>query len=138
MKGSRLLALDYGARRVGVALCDEMGVAIRPAPALVNKSSRDLVARIRRLVELHHIEGLVIGLPLNMDGTAGKSATEARKFMKTLQSELNLPLTAVDERLTSVEAAELWKTMSPRRQRKYRSADSLAAALILQRFLEEP
>ncbi len=138
VKGARLLALDYGTRRVGVALCDEMGVAVRPVPALVNKGSRDLVARIRRLVELHHIEGLVVGLPLNMDGTAGESATSARNFMRTLQTDLNLPLTAVDERLTTIEATEIWKTMSPRRQRKYGSADSLAAALILQRFLEEP
>ncbi len=132
------MALDYGKRRVGVALCDEMGIAVKPVPALANKGRRDLLTRIRRLVELHQVEGLVIGLPLNMDGTTGESATEARKFMQILQSELNIPLTAVDERLTTVEAAELWKTMSPRRQRKYRSVDSLAAALILQRFLEEP
>ncbi len=132
------MALDYGKRRVGVALCDEMGIAVKPVPALANKGRRDLLTRIRRLVELHQVEGLVIGLPLNMDGTTGESATEARKFMQILQSELNIPLTAVDERLTTIEAAELWKTMSPRRQRKYRSVDSLAAALILQRFLKEP
>jgi RNase H-fold protein (predicted Holliday junction resolvase) len=57
--------------------------------------------------------------------------------MEKLRSQLNLPLTAVDERLTTVEAATLWKKMSPRQQKKYRSVDSLAAALILQRFLEE-
>lgn len=137
MKGGRLLALDYGTRRVGIALCDETGVAVRPAPALANKGRRDLLAQIRRLVEQHEIQGLVIGLPLNMDGTAGESAGRAREFMQALQSQLNLPLTAVDERLTTVEAAELWRNMSPRQQKKYRSVDSLAAALILQRFLEE-
>lgn len=137
MKCGRLLALDYGARRIGIALCDEMGVAVRPAPAIANKGRRDLVIRIRHLVEQYSIDGLVIGLPLNMDGTAGASAAEARKFMQALEAELKLPLTAVDERLTTVEAAEIWKNMSPRRQKKYRSVDSLAAALILRRFLEE-
>jgi len=130
--------LDYGTRRVGIALCDEMGVAVRPLPALSYKGSRDLLAKIRRLVEQHQIESLVIGLPLNMDGTTGESASQARKFMQTLQSQLNLRLTAVDERLTTVEAVELWRNMSLRQQKKYRSVDSLAAALILQRFLEEP
>lgn len=130
--------MDYGTRRVGIALCDEMGVAVRPLPALSYKGSRDLLAKIRRLVEQHQIESLVIGLPLNMDGTTGESASQARKFMQTLQSQLNLRLTAVDERLTTVEAVELWRNMSLRQQKKYRSVDSLAAALILQRFLEEP
>ena len=130
--------MDYGTRRVGIALCDEMGVAVRPLPALSYKGSRDLLAKIRRLVEQHEIESLVIGLPLNMDGTTGESASQARKFMQTLQSQLNLRLTAVDERLTTVEAVELWRNMSLRQQKKYRSVDSLAAALILQRFLEEP
>jgi len=115
-----------------------MGVAVRPLPALSYKGSRDLLAKIRRLVEQHQIESLVIGLPLNMDGTTGESASQARKFMQTLQSQLNLRLTAVDERLTTVEAVELWRNMSLRQQKKYRSVDSLAAALILQRFLEEP
>ena len=137
MRFGRLLALDYGTRRVGAALCDEMGIVVRPVPAIVNRGNRNLMEQIRRLVEQHGIEGLVIGLPLNMDGTAGESVSQATRFMKTLQSHLNLPLTAVDERLTTVEAAELWKNMSPRQQKKYRSVDSLAAALILQRFLEE-
>jgi RNase H-fold protein (predicted Holliday junction resolvase) len=57
--------------------------------------------------------------------------------MQTLQSQLNLPASAIDERLTTVEAAQLWKNMSARQRKKYRSVDSLAAALILQRFLEE-
>jgi putative Holliday junction resolvase len=137
VKAGRILAVDYGRRRVGIALCDEMGVAVRPIPALPNKGRRELVSQIRRLVEEHEVEGLVVGLPLNMDGTAGESASQAREFMQTLRSQLNLPLTAVDERLTTVEAAGLWKDMSPRQQKKYRSVDSLAAALILQRFLEE-
>jgi putative Holliday junction resolvase len=129
--------LDYGTRRVGIAFCDELGVAVRPAPAISNRSLRDLLAQIRRLVEQNEIQGLVVGLPLNMDGTAGESADRARKFMQTLQSQLNLPASAIDERLTTVEAAQLWKNMSARQRKKYRSVDSLAAALILQRFLEE-
>lgn len=137
VKAGRILALDYGRRRVGLALCDELRVTVRPLPALLNKSRRELIGRIRQLVDQHEVTSLVVGLPLNMDGTAGDAAGKTGKFMEALSSQLNLPLTAVDERLTTVEAAELWRTMPLRQQKKYSSVDSLAAALILQRFLEE-
>lgn len=136
VKSGRILALDYGRRNVGAAVCDEMGIAIRPIPALPNRGRREVVSLIRKLVEQHEIGSLVVGLPFNMDGTTGESAEQARKFMQVLRSQLRLPLTEVDERLTTVEAGELWKGMSPRQQRRYRSVDSLAAALILQRYLE--
>jgi putative Holliday junction resolvase len=137
VKSGRILALDYGRRRVGAAVCDEMGIAVRPIPALPNEGRSGIVPLIRKLVEQHEIRRLVVGLPVNMDGTTGDSADQARKFMQVLQSELKLPLTEVDERLTTVEAEALWREMSPRQQKRYRSVDSLAAALILQRFLEE-
>ena len=133
----RILALDYGRKRVGAAVCDEMGIAIRPIPSLPNEGRGEVVALIRTLVEQHEIGRLVVGLPVNMDGTTGDSADQARNFMKSLRSQLRLPLTEVDERLTTVEAAALWKGMSTRQRKRYRSVDSLAAALILQRFLEE-
>jgi len=136
VKSGRILALDYGKRNVGVAVCDEMGIAVRPIPALPNRGRRQVISLIRKLVEQHEIGSLVVGLPFNMDGTTGESAEQARKFMQVLRSQLRVPLTEVDERLTTVEAVELWRGMSPRRQRRYGSVDSLAAALILQRYLE--
>jgi putative Holliday junction resolvase len=137
VKSGRILALDYGRKRVGAAVCDEMGIAVRPISSLPNEGRGEVVSLIRKLVEQHEIGSLVVGLPVNMDGTTGDSADQARKFMKVLRSQLRLPLTEVDERLTTVEAEALWKKMSPRQRKRYRSVDSLAAALILQRFLEE-
>jgi putative Holliday junction resolvase len=137
VKSGRILALDYGRKRVGAAVCDEMGIAVRPVPSLPNEGRGEVVSLIRKLVEQHEIGSLVVGLPVNMDGTTGDSADQARKFMKVLRSQLRLPLTEVDERLTTVEAEALWKEMGPRQRKRYRSVDSLAAALILQRFLEE-
>jgi putative holliday junction resolvase len=70
-----------------------------------------------------------------MDGSYGDSADRVERFMAALRQELGLPLSGVDERLSTVEAQEVWNEMRPRQQRKYRTVDSLAAAFILERFL---
>jgi putative Holliday junction resolvase len=137
MKPGRILAVDYGKRSVGLACCDETGIAVRPLPSIPNLGSKRLLARLRRLAEEGRIDALVVGLPLNMDGSAGELAREARQFMQALEGALGLPVIPVDERLSTVEAEQLWKGMGPRQRKKYRSADSLAAALILRRHLEE-
>ncbi len=129
--------MDYGTKLVGLACCDELGVAVRPLPPLRNRSHRELMLQIRASVQTNDIEAIVVGIPLNMDGTSGKAAGRVERFMRRLQTELNLPLEGVDERLSSVEALERWKEMSPRQQKKYSSMDSLAAALILERYLRE-
>ena len=129
--------MDYGKRSVGLACCDETGIAVRPLASIPNLGSRKLLAQLRRIAEEGRIDALVVGLPLNMDGSTGELALEARHFMQALESALRLPVIPVDERLSTVEAEQLWKGMGLRQRRKYRSADSLAAALILRRHLEE-
>ncbi len=138
MSTGRILALDYGTRNVGLACSDELGVTVQPLPSVPNNGKGYLVARLRDAVLQHGISLIVIGLPWNMDGSAGDAVDRVRGFMKTLSAEFALPLAPVDERLTTVEAAELWNQMSSRQKRRYRTVDSLAAALILQRYLEEP
>jgi putative Holliday junction resolvase len=133
----RILALDYGSKNIGLASCDELGITVQPLPSLPNTGRRYLLRRIEEAVKDHDIESLVIGLPLNMDGTSGEAVRKVRAFAEFLQSELHLPLREVDERLSTVEALEMWTRMGARQQRKYRTVDSLAAALILQRYLEE-
>ncbi len=136
MQKGRILALDYGSKRVGIACCDELGVAVRPLPPIPNKSRRDLLFRLRSLLQDNDFHKIVVGLPLNMDGSAGEAARRVQHFMDRLRTEFALPLVGVDERLSTVEAQEMWNQMSPRQQRKYRTVDSLAAALILNRYLE--
>lgn len=76
-------------------------------------------------------------MPFNMDGSQGDSAFRIEQFMDTLKSAIRVPLVSIDERLSTMEALELWRGMNPRQQKKYRTADSLAAAIILERYLKE-
>jgi putative Holliday junction resolvase len=137
MRRGRILALDYGSKNIGLATSDELGVAVRPLPSIPNRSRLDLLRRLRATAKELAIEALVVGLPLHMNGSFGEAADRARRFMEQLRRELGLPLWEVDERLSTIEAAEVWREMSVRQQRRYRTLDSLAAALILERFLEE-
>jgi putative Holliday junction resolvase len=137
MRPGRVLALDFGSKNIGLAASDELGVVVRPLPSIPNSSRRDLLRRLRATIQENAVDALVIGLPLNMDGSSGASVQAVRRMIDMLRKELRLPLFEVDERLSTVEAIEVWKAMNSRRQRRYRTVDSLAAAIILERFLEE-
>ncbi len=137
MAEGRVLALDYGTRNVGVACSDELRMTVRPLPAIARRGKVDLLARLSALVRDNDIREVVVGLPLAMDGTSGESVRRVERFIDALRPALKLPFHTVDERLSTLEASGLWRAMSPRRQQKYGTVDSLAAALILKRYLEE-
>jgi putative Holliday junction resolvase len=137
MRAGRVLALDFGSKNIGLAASDELGVVVRPLPSILNSNRRDLLRRLRAAIEENSIDALVIGLPLNMDGSSGPSVQAVRRLVDFLRRQLPLPLWEVDERLSTVEAIEVWRSMNSRQRRKYRTVDSLAAAFILERFLEE-
>jgi putative Holliday junction resolvase len=133
----RTLAIDYGERNIGLACSDELGLVVRPLPSLACTSRRAAVAALGVVVAAHSVRSIVVGMPWNMDGSRGSAVERVEAFMDLLARELAIPLDAVDERLSTVEAAELWQRMNRRQRRKYRTMDSLAAALILQRYLED-
>ena len=133
----RILALDYGKRNVGMAYSDESGVTVQPLPSLPNLGRRDLLQRLRATIKLMGIRELVIGVPINMDGSSGESVRRMKRLMNNLRSELKLAISGVDERLSTIEALEVWHGMSLRQKKKYRTVDSVAAALILERYLGE-
>ncbi len=137
MHRGRILAIDFGSKNVGLALSDELGVTVRPLPSISNLGRRDLLRRLKASVADLGIAALVVGIPLNMDGTSGEAVERVRRFVQLLKDDLSLPLDQVDERLSTVEADEIWKTMNVRQQKKYRTRDSLAAAIILERYLRE-
>jgi putative holliday junction resolvase len=133
----RILALDYGSKNIGLATSDELGVVVRPLPSIPNLNRRDLLLRLKAVAGELGIQMIVVGIPLHMNGSSGEAVTRVRRFMEMLRAGLGLPLHETDERLSTVEAAEIWRTMSARQQKKYRTLDSLAAAFILERFLRE-
>lgn len=102
----RVLAIDYGRRRLGLAVSDEGRMVARPIATLERVNRRADVARLRRIVREQGVAQLVVGLPLRLDGTAGDMAHEARQFAGRMGKALRLPVALVDERLTSWEASE--------------------------------
>ena len=132
----RCLGIDYGARRIGLSYGDELGVAT-PLPALIDvddgKRWDALVAAIRQ----RRITDLVVGYPLNMDGTVGYKAKEVDAFAGRLRAELKLPVHFVDERLTSYEAESTIAKSKRRAVRASGIVDSRAATIILQDYLNQ-
>ena len=130
------LGMDYGERRIGLARGDALGVAT-PLPALTQAGAAARMAALRDLVAKRRITAIVLGLPLNMDGTEGFKAAEVKKFAARLAAEFRLPVHFVDERLTSHEAESTIPKSKRRAVRASGLVDSRAATLILQDFLEQ-
>ncbi len=132
----RFLGIDPGTRRFGLATGDELGVAT-PAPALVEPDLAARRAALAQVVRSRRIDEIVLGYPLNMDGSAGFKAKEAEALAEELRREFGLPVHLVDERLTS-HVVE--RGMNQRQLREIRARgiiDSRAAAVILQDYLDQ-
>ena len=132
----RVLAVDYGKKNIGLAHSDEFRMTVQPILSLPNVGKKDFLKRVGVLAETLEIREIVVGMPLRIDGSRGDAALAIEKIMRSLEGTLKLTTTEMDERFSTVEALEIWQEMTPRQQRKYRTVDSLAAALILERFLE--
>ena len=130
----RYLAIDLGAKRTGLAVCDA-GETIA-SPYAVLQGRKDLIQRIGRVVASENIEAIVLGLPLNMDDTEGPQAKKVRAFARELQAHVPVPVYFQDERLSSFGAEEKWEEIGLRKGKKLERLDALAAAEILQAFLE--
>jgi putative Holliday junction resolvase len=132
----RFLGVDPGSRRLGLAYGDDLGVAT-PLAALVDADPGRSWAAFGKIVRDRKITDIVLGLPLNMDGSAGPKAAEASALAERLRAEFGLPVHLADERLTSYEAES---TLPPSKRRALRASgivDSRAATLLLQDYLAE-
>lgn len=132
----RFLGIDYGTRRIGLAAGDELGIAT-PIPALVEAEPAARRRALAAVVKTRRIQEIVLGLPLNMDGSSGFKAKETEAFAEELRAEFGLPVHLVDERLSShlVESG-----MNQKQLREIRGKgiiDSRAAAVILQDYLDQ-
>jgi len=130
-----VLGLDFGERRIGVAIAETTGVAPRPVSVIARESRDRDLSRVRQIAESCGAELVVIGLPLNMDGTSGQAVRRARRFANQVQHQLGLRVELWDERLTTWEADQqmLEAGLSEARRRELR--DAVAAAVILQDYL---
>lgn len=132
----RCLGIDYGTRRLGLSYGDDVGVAT-PLPAIVAAEPVRRWEQLRALVHARRITALVLGYPLNMDGSVGFKAREVEAFAARLQAEFGLPVHLVDERLTSEEAESSIPKRARRQVRASGLVDSRAATILLQDFLDQ-
>jgi putative holliday junction resolvase len=141
-----ILAIDYGKKRLGLALSDEFGITSRPFATWTRINRRRDLARLRELVRLEKIRRIVVGLPLHLDGTPSEMSEEAKSFAMRVEKAIGLPVEMVDERLSSWEALETVAQMnSSKRPRsssghkepaKKNPIDDIAAAIILRDYLD--
>jgi putative Holliday junction resolvase len=133
----RLLSLDLGTKRVGVAVSDELQLTAQPLPPLRRSNWKTLLRQISDLRHSFDAQGVVIGLPLNLDGTEGSAAQEARRIARNLSLSLPVPVHLQDERLTSRAAEESLRAAGLSGQELNARLDSEAAAIILLDFISQ-
>ena len=131
-----VLGIDWGEKRIGLAFGDALGVAT-PLPAAIQAKKRERLAQIEKVVNERRVEAIVVGYPLNMNGSVGFKAKEVDAFISEIEPRFGLPIYRVDERLSSQVAEGQMRELKLKAERKSGELDSRAAALILQDFLEQ-
>ncbi len=132
----RILALDHGSVRVGVAVSDELKTIAQPLEFIPAEPFAALLARLREILRDKEVELILVGLPRNMDGTLGPAAQKAQAFVTALQEAIKVPIKTLDERFTSVQANRLLIQAGVRRERRRQKVDQMAAAILLQSYLD--
>jgi putative Holliday junction resolvase len=133
---ARVLALDVGERRIGVAVSDPTGILARPLTTIVRASRQADFEAIAALLERYAIERVVVGLPLSLDGTEGPQAVKIRRYGERLVAALEVPIEFWDERYSSAVAIEILQEKGQSRRHMRDELDATAAAVILQSYLD--
>jgi putative holliday junction resolvase len=136
MSMNRIMAMDFGTVRIGIAVSDPLGMTAQPLAFVSHHTGPDQYQALVGLIKDWEIDEIIVGLPLNMNGTEGALAVKAREFAEQLQEIMQLPVKMWDERLTTREADKLMIAHGVRRDRRKQKRDSLAATLLLQNYLD--
>ena len=132
----RILAVDWGERRVGIAISDPSGLLARSLPTLETRSETETVRALQSLVEDEEVVEIVVGLPLRLDGTKGEAAEKAEALAERLRQATNRPVQMWDERLTSVLAERQAREVGERTRGRKGRIDARAAEVLLQSYLD--
>ncbi|MCM1179061.1 MAG: Holliday junction resolvase RuvX [Clostridium sp.] len=135
----RILGLDYGTKTVGVALSDELGITAQPIRTIERKSENKLrktLAEIESIIEEYEVSFVVLGYPKNMNNTVGTRAKATEEFKEHIERRTGLPVYLQDERLTTVESERILMESGVRREHRKEYVDKMAAAIILQSYLD--
>ena len=129
---SRLLGIDPGKKRVGLAISDEDKLVSTPLKTIIKKNNSNFVKEIREIIEENNIKGIIVGNPINMDGSKGSSSQSANDFAKYLSNNISIPVAMWDERLSSEGAFNLSSNLDVNTSKKVKKLDQNAASFILQ------
>ena len=128
----RLIGLDLGSKRIGVSICDEKQLIATPFKTISRSTAKDLIDELKRIIEENNIKGIIIGNPLNMDGSSGSSAQSVKDTSNNIEKSIDLPICLWDERLSTVGAFNLSGQLDVNISKREKKIDENAAAFILQ------
>ena len=133
---SRLLGIDPGKKRIGLAISDEDKLVSTPLKTILKKKNFDFIREIKEIIEENNIKGIIVGDPLNMDGSKGSSSQSSNDFARNLSNNISIPVTMWDERLSSEGAFKLSANIGVNTSKKIKKLDQNAASFILQGVLD--
>ncbi len=134
-KTRRILALDYGKRRIGVAITDALGITAQPHDTWVGYDIRRVVEEIQQLIQEKQVVEILVGMPLNLKGEQGEIARCVQAFIQSLKASLDIKVTVWDERLTSKMAEQTMRQMGMKPSQNKARIDRLASVILLQNYL---
>ena len=132
----RILALDHGTKRIGVAVSDEMKMIASPLEYIPAEPFADFLVRLKEIIREKEVEFILIGMPRNMDGSYGPAALKVQEFVAALKDAVTVPIKTWDERLTTVQAQKFLIQGGVRRDQRKQKVDKTAAAILLQSYLD--
>ena len=132
----RVLAIDHGTKRMGIAVSDELKMIAQPIEYIPAEPFADFLARLKVIVREKEVELIIVGMPRNMDGSYGPAALKVQEFVAVLKDAIITPIQTWDERLTSAQANRFLIEADVRRSKRKEKVDKTAAAILLQSYLD--
>ncbi len=132
----RILAIDHGSKRMGIAVSDELKMIAQPLEYIPSEPFADFLARLKEIIHQKEVELILVGMPRNMDGSYGPAALKVEEFVAVLRDAIVIPIKTWDERLTSAQANRFLLQADVRRAKRKEKVDKTAAAILLQSYLD--
>ena len=133
----RMMGLDYGDSRTGVAVSDLLGITAQGVESIKYTGDKQLLQRLREIIEEYQVKKIIIGLPLNMNATSGQRVEKTKKFIEKLKNEFNMEVDTIDERLTTVASHRTMTELGVNKNKKKNIVDMMSAVFILQMYMDK-
>ena len=132
----RYLAIDHGTKRMGIAVSDELKMIAHPLETIPSEPLASFLERLKQLIAEKEVELVLVGMPRKLDGTYGAAAWKVEEFLSALRAAISIPIKTLDERLTTVQANRVLVAGNVRRAERKQKVDKMAAAILLQSYLD--